>query len=69
MEQISDTMFRDAGLVVNTDKTMFASYLTQRNLKLKEQQELASLSNRINTMESQMSDIQALLRNILAKLA
>ncbi len=56
-------LFRDmdSGAIINTDRSAFLNYREKRKQKLKEME-------RINKLESDVSDIKSLLHTIIDKL-
>ena len=58
---------RESGAIVDTDTDSYTQYMKVREAKMKQLQQIDSMEDRINTIDSDISEIKNLLRLMLEK--
>ena len=64
-----DNLRRDpvSGAIIDVDTRAYNTYLSQREARLSQQAKYQQLENRINNIDSDLSDIKTLLTRLLEK--
>jgi hypothetical protein len=64
-----DNLRRDpnSGAIIDVDTRSYNNYLSQREARIKQQERYQQLEDRINNIDSDLSDIKTLLTRLLEK--